>query len=68
MILDQLDQSNFSALSTEKEEGSDHDVLTIPNRAMTATHSTPIKQKKPSVILAMAAAKSGISISSILRK
>jgi len=43
MILSQLDNSNYSAPSSAKEEDSDAEVIYFPFRASTASRTMPIK-------------------------
>lgn len=46
MILSQLNESDFSELSSEKEEASDQDVCVVLVRAMTHSLTVPMKNRK----------------------
>jgi hypothetical protein len=48
MILSQLNNSNYSAPSSAKEEDSDNEVTIQPSRASTASRTTPTKQTEKS--------------------
>jgi hypothetical protein len=48
MILSQLNNSNYSAPSSAKEEDSDNEVIIQPSRASTASRTTPTKQTEKS--------------------
>lgn len=45
MILWELNESNFSAITSEKEDNDDHDVPLPRSRATTVSHSMPLRRE-----------------------
>ncbi len=51
MILSQLNNSNYSAPSSNKEENSEDEVLLHPHRATTASHLMPMRMIGPVLVV-----------------